>query len=371
MTTDDAVEQLAIGIARGFEHLLAAIVGHADKLSADLSAGDPRAAEVAQIRDAAEQATALTHQLLAFSRLQSLNPSDLDLNAVVDRSRRGLRRLVGDRITLEVQPQASLWPVRADAAQLAEILRHLVLNARDAMPDGGTVTIVTANVTLEADGAQRVDLDPGDYVELSVADTGVGIEPGVQAHLFEPFFTTRRRARVKGLGLAMVRGFTQQSGGNVVVESEVGHGSRFRLYLPAILKTVLQEAETPAALAKRGRQTALVTGDDAAIRALISEVLRRRGYVVITAESSAEAMREADAREGAIDLLVASGTEDGPLARALCSRRPPMRVLYVLAPSDAPPETLRQGIDDVLMTPFSPEQLGRKVRALAEGKSSA
>src|SRR5215212_6975661 len=124
MTSEDAVELLAAGIARGFDHLLTAIVGHADKLSADLSPGDPRAAEVAQIREAAEQATALTHQLLAFSRLQSLNPSDLDLNAVVDRSRRGLRRLLGDRVAMEIQPHASLWMVRADAAQLAEILRH-------------------------------------------------------------------------------------------------------------------------------------------------------------------------------------------------------------------------------------------------------
>jgi len=360
---DDAVEQLAIGIARGFEHLLTAIVGHADKLSADLSSGDPRAAEVAQIREAAEQATALTHQLLAFSRLQSLNPSDLDVNAVVDRSRPGLGRLLGDRITLEVRPDASLRPVRADAAQLAEILRHLVLNARDAMPEGGAVTIATAHVRLDAGGARQLDIHPGDYVELSVTDTGVGIEPSVQAHLFEPFFTTRRQARVKGLGLAMVRGFVQQSGGNVVVESEVGRGARFRVYLPDAAGTAA-DVETAAANDHPGSGTVMVTGDDRAVRMLTSDVLRRRGYQVMTAENPGHAIRQAEMHGGAIDLLISSASDGGELAEMLLQRRPAMRVLYMLDPADERPGALRDVLDDVLAKPFSPEQLARKVRSV-------
>src|SRR6185295_3614783 len=249
----DTVEALAAGIARGFDHLLTSIAIHADRLSADLSLSDPRATDVARIREAAEQASAL---------MQALQPSMVDVNAIVERARNTLARMLGPRVTLELRTAAALQPVLADASQLAEILRQLTLNARDAMPDGGAVTIATANVTLDADAARSREAEPGDYVELSVADTGVGIEPSVQAHLFEPFFSTRERARVTGLGLAMVRGFVRQSGGSVMVESEVGRGARFVVYLPALSGAAA--GEMASASDDRGSEQVLVLGDDRA-----------------------------------------------------------------------------------------------------------
>jgi two-component system, cell cycle sensor histidine kinase and response regulator CckA len=238
-----------------------------------------------------------------------------------------------------------------------------VLNARDAMPDGGAATIGTANVALDAERARRLALDPGEYVELSVADTGVGIEPGVQAHLFEPFFTTRRRAPVKGLGLAMVRGFVRQSGGNVIVESEAGRGARFMVYLPAT-------AEVPPALDGcgepdvRGSETVMVTGDDRAVRMLIGDVLRRRGYRVMIAENTGHALRQADAHAGAIDLLITTRGNGGMLAETLLEKRPAMRVLYILTPGEERPEGVDGTATDVLAKPFSPDALAGKVLAI-------
>ena len=363
---DEAVEVLAAGIARGFDHLLTAIVGHAEKLSADLSPADPRAAEVAKIREAAQQASGLTQQLLAFCRMQALRPTIVDLNVVVRRARRTLGRILGGQVAFELQLAGGLRTVHADAGQLGEILRHLVRNAGDAMPDGGAVTIATANVTLDADAALRLGLQAGDYVELSVADTGVGIEPSVQAHLFEPFFTTRERERerVKGLGLAMVRGFVRQSGGVVVVESEVGRGTRFTVYLPATTEAAGKDEGGRPARDERGPETVLVTGDDRAVRMLIGDVLRRRGYQMITAENTVHALRQSDAHRGEIDLLITSGSDGAALAETLLEQRPNLKVIYVLAPGEDRPDAAGISADDVLAKPFSPETLARKVRAV-------
>ena len=358
----DTVEALAAGIARGFDHLLTSIAIHADRLSADLSLSDPRATDVARIREAAGQASALTQQLLAFCRMQALQPSMVDVNAIVERARNTLARMLGPRVTLELRTAAALQPVLADASQLAEILRQLTLNARDAMPDGGAVTIATANVTLDADAARSREAEPGDYVELSVADTGVGIEPSVQAHLFEPFFSTRERARVTGLGLAMVRGFVRQSGGSVIVESEVGRGARFVVYLPALSGAAA--GEMASASDDRGSEQVLVIGDDRAVRVLIADVLRRRGYHVMLAENAGQALRQAEAHAGAIDLLIASGSDSGALCDAVFETRPAMRVLWVLAPADERPEPHAGRREDSLAKPFTPDTLARKVRTI-------
>jgi CheY-like chemotaxis protein len=361
MSKNETVELLAGGIAHDFDALLSAIVGHADNLSDYISPGDPRAAEVAAIREAAETAAALTRQLLAFSRTQALRPTIVDLNAIVERARPALRRLLGDRITFDARLSATLLRVRVDADQLEHILRNLAVNAREAMPAGGTFSITSANARLSGEEARRCDVEPGEYVELSVSDTGVGMEPAVQSHLFEPFFTTKERARGTGLGLAMVYGVVRQSGGCISVESEIGRGSRFVMYLPATraLRALSTEHES---------ETVLVMGDDASVQSFIGDVLRRRGYELLLADDAWDALRLAETHARPIDLLITAGPNGAVLADALCARRPATRVLYVSASeADAPV----RGAGDrypiaMLQKPFSPAALARKVRAVLQ-----
>lgn len=347
MATNDTVELLAGGIAHDFDALLNAIVGHADTLIDCLSPGDPRAAEVAAIQQAAEQAAALTQQLLAFSRTQTRRPAVLNLNAVVEGARPKLQRLVGPQIRLDVQPAADLSSVRADAEQLEHILRNLALNAGDAMPNGGVLTVATANVSLDAATAAHREVPPGDYVELSVADTGVGIAASLQAHLFEPFFTTKQRARGTGLGLAMVHGVVTQSEGHISVESAVGRGARFAIYLPATKQTPAgRTSPERGAQAGRGSETVLLVGDDLAVQGFIGDVLRRRGYRLLMAQDAWDALRLEAEHDAAIDLLITAGTNGGEVADALRNRRPNTPVLEV-----------------PLGKPLTPNALARKVRA--------
>ena len=347
MATDDTIEQLAGGIANDFDALLNAIVGHADTLTDCLSPGDPRAVEVAAIRRAAEQAATLIQQLLAFSRTQSRQPAVLNLNTVVESARPTLQRLVGPQIRLDVQPAAGLHSVRADAEQLEHILRHLAMNARDAMPHGGVLTMATANVSLDAESAAHREVSPGDYVELSVTDTGVGIAAGLQPHLFEPFFTTKERTRGTGLGLAMVHGVVTQSEGHISVESAVGRGARFAICLPATSdapggRTSLDRG----AKAGRGSETVLLVGDDLAVQGFIGDVLRRRGYRLLMAQDAIDALRLAADGDTAIDLLITAGIDGTAIAAALRRREPHARVL------DVP-----------LDRPLTPDALARRVRA--------
>jgi two-component system cell cycle sensor histidine kinase/response regulator CckA len=365
MPKDETVELLAGGIAQDFDALLSAIVGHADNLSDYISPADPRAAEVAGIREAAESAVALTRQLLAFSRTQDLRLTTVDLNAVVQRSRHTLRRLLGDFVTLDTYLGDDLRGVRADGDQLEIVLRNLAVNAREAMPHGGAFTITTTNARLSSKQAGRCDVEPGEYVELSLSDTGVGMEPAVQAQLFEPFFTTKQRARGTGLGLAMVYGVVRQSGGCINVESAVGRGSRFVIYLPA---TDQPAAAEHGARADSGSETVLVMGDDASVQSFVGDVLRRRGYDVLVADDPWHALRLADAHERPIDLLITAGTAGAIVTDALSARRPSMRVLYVSASEvDAPVATGPNECPvDILHKPFSPAALARKVRALLQ-----
>jgi two-component system cell cycle sensor histidine kinase/response regulator CckA len=369
MPKNETVELLAGGIAHDFDLLLTAIVGHADNLSDYLSPADPRAAEVVAIRQAAAQANALTQQLLAFSRTQALQPTVVDLNGVLDRMRHGLQRLLGNQVALDLRQAPDLWRVRADGVQLEHILRHLAVNARDAMPAAGVLTIATANLRVGEDEARRREVEPGDYVELSVADKGIGIESRMQAHLFEPFYTTKLRVRGTGLGLAMVYGAVKQSGGGIHVESEVGRGSRFKVILPATLETAEAQHAGRGARAESDAETVLLMGDDCAVQAFINDVLRRRGYRLLVAEDLWQAMRLAEAHDAPIDLLITTGTNGAALADALCGRNPATRVLYVLASeTDTPRQmagTTGEAID-VLNKPFSPDTLARKVRAVLE-----
>ena len=347
MALNDTVELLAGGIAHDFDALLTTIVGHADTLIECLSPGDPRLAEVAAIRHAAQQAALLTQQLLAFSRTQSHHPSVLSLNLLVDVSRPTLQRLVGAGIRLEFLPSDGLWNVRADADQFEHILRHLAMNARDAMPAGGVLTLATANVTLDPAAAAQREVMPGDYVELSVTDTGMGIAAAMQPHLFEPFFTTKPRARGTGLGLAMVQGVVTQNRGHISVDSAVGRGARFAIYLPATRETAagLVPRER-GGRADRGSETVLLLAGDLAVQAFIGDVLRRRGYQLVVAQGADDAARLASNPETVIDLLLTAGLDGEAAAGALRRDRPNARVL------DLP-----------LGKPLTPDALARRVRA--------
>jgi CheY-like chemotaxis protein len=370
MAKNETVERLAGGIAHDFDLLLTAIVGHAETLSDYLSPGDPRALQVAAIRQAAERASRLTQQLLAFSRTQTLQPTVLDLNAVIERARHGLRRVLGDPILLHTQPADRLWSVRADPAQLEQILHNLALNARDGMPGGGAVTITTANVSMgEADARVR-DMEPGDYVELSMTDTGAEIDSSVQPHLFEPFFPATHRPRGTGLRLAMVYGVVKQSGGHITVESPSSadrRGSRFAVYLPATREQAPHARADRRLEAEQRSETVLLLGDDRNVRAFIGDVLRRRGYRLLLAKDAWHALRVAEEHDSAIDLLITTGANGVVIADALRERRPSTRVLHVSASADDAPVDRGSGREApraVLAQPFTPAALARKVRAV-------
>ena len=346
MAPHDTVELLAGGIAHDFDALLNVIVGHADTLTDCLSPGDPRAVQVAAIRLAAEQAATLTQQLLAYSRTQARQPTVLNLNAIVETVRPTLQRLVGPGIRLEIRPAAALANVLADAEQLEHILRHLAMNARAAMPAGGVLTMATANVSLDEAAAAHREVAAGGYVELSVTDTGVGIAAGTQPRLFEPFFTTKARISGTGLGLAMVQGVVAQSAGHISVESAVGCGARFAIYLPATSEPPgARGSRDRGAKAGRGSETVLLMGDDLAVRGFIADVLRRRGYRMLVARDAGDALRLAAGDEGPIDLLMTAGADGTAVAEALRGPHSHARVL------DVP-----------LGKPLTPDALARRVR---------
>jgi two-component system, cell cycle sensor histidine kinase and response regulator CckA len=347
----ETVGRLADGIAHDFNNLLAAIVGHIEVLSDYLAPGDPRAAEVHAIREAADLAADLTRQLVAFSRKQQLQPMVLNLNDVIERTRTVVQRLIRESVVLETRPADQLWSVRADAGQVEQIILNLAVNGRDAMSRGGVLTIETANVTISTEVARRRSVEEGDYVELSVSDTGTGITPEVRVRLFEPFFTTKDRSRGTGLGLATVYGIVKQSGGHIIVESEVGQGSKFLIYLPATAaseEVLLPEHRTRG---ERGSETVLVVEHDKAVRSLIGDVLRRRGYRLLVAQDGDDALRVVAEHDAAIHLLITSlstpATTSAAVAAAMRERRPDTRVLF-------------------LQKPFTPVGLAKKVRTVLE-----
>ena len=345
MATNDTVGLLAGGIAHDFDALLDAIVGHADALTDCLSPGDPRSAQVAAIRQAAEQAAMLTQRLLAFSGTQPRQLAVLSLNSIIDRARPTLKRLIGPAIRLELRAAADLSGVCADPEQMEYLLRHLAMNARDAMPDGGVLTLATANVPLDEASAAEREVRPGLYVELSVIDTGVGIAAAMQPHLFDPFFTTKPRALGTGLGLAMVQGVVTQNHGHIRVDSAVGCGARFAIYLPATCE-IERGPTSPdrGAKAGRGSETVLLMGDDL-VHGFIGDVLKRRGYQLLTAHDEGDALRLASGEEPLIDLLITAGKDATAVVDSLRRHQPRARVL-----------------DMPLGKPLTPDALARRVR---------
>ncbi|HJS42352.1 MAG TPA: PAS domain S-box protein [Gemmatimonadales bacterium] len=365
----EAVGQLAGGIAHDFNNLLTAILGNTQLLLRELPPGDEKRHDVEEIRKASERAASLTRQLLAYSRRQMLRPETLDLNVVVADMERMLRRLIGEHIALVTVLAPDLGSVRADPNQIEQVLVNLAVNARDAMPDGGKLTIETANAELDEAFTQvHLGSVAGSYTMISVTDTGVGMDANVRAHLFEPFFTTKEVGKGTGLGLATVYGIVKQSDGYIAVYSSPGSGASFKIYLPRIQPA--PAAPPPAAKDRpeRGTETILVVEDEAAVLTLSRRALEAQGYVVLAAANPADAMRIVERHSGTIHLLltdvVMPGSSGRELADWVSDRSPELRVLYMSGyPGDAVVQrgSLPSG-SAFVQKPFSPDELARKVR---------
>ncbi len=371
----EAVGRLAGGIAHDFNNLLTAILGSVDFLRRALGPDHPEHAETEEIQKAAVRAADLTRQLLAFSRQQVLAPKVLELDALVTNLEKMLRRLIGEDLELHFVPKAPRAAVRADPGQLEQVIVNLVVNARDAMPRGGRLTIESTVVDLDAAYAwEHGTVEPGRYVMLAVTDTGVGIDRAAQARLFEPFFTTKEFGKGTGLGLATVYGIVKQSGGYIWVYSEPGRGATFKVYLPRVEQAGEPVAiPQPPARALGGTETILLAEDEPAVRNLARRVLEKHGYKLLLAATGWHGVRLAEQHGSPIDLLVTDvvmpemgGRE---LAQRLTTRQPSLKVLYLSGYTDD--AIVHHGVLDAgvafLQKPFKPDELVRKIREVLDG----
>ncbi len=364
------------GIAHDFNNLLTAISGFGQLTLEALDAGDPLRRNLDEIHIAAGRAAELTRQLLAFSRQQILQPRLLDLNSVLQEALVMLRRVIGEDVAIATVMAQDLGRIRADAGQVVQIVLNLAVNARDAMPQGGELTIRTSNRTLTAeDAGTGFDVAPGEYVELEVSDTGSGMSAAVLARVFDPFFTTKEVGKGTGLGLSTVYGIVKQSGGYIWAESELGFGARFRICFPRVEGPVEGNAMMnggPAPVV-RGDETILLVEDESAVRALIRTILRSRGYHVLVAGNGREALACLEHHAEAIDLLltdvVMPGMGGRELAAEVSARYPQVRVLFM---SGYATDVVAEGgwMDSgahFLQKPFGPELLTQTVRQILEG----
>jgi signal transduction histidine kinase/CheY-like chemotaxis protein len=382
----EAVGRLAGGVAHDFNNVLTAILGSTELLLLDSAPGVPVREELDIIRDAATRAQDLIRQLLAFSARQVLRPVVVDLNHLVASVGKMLRRLISEDIRLTTEPARELGAVRADPGQLEQVLLNLAVNARDAMPDGGHLTIRTFNAEvggqpdrLPDDPEPAVDrVPPGRYVVLEFSDTGVGMTAEIQGRIFEPFFTTKPQGKGTGLGLATVYGIVRQSGGHVAVRSAPGAGTTFRLYLPQVDEAIAPATgPTPVTAPAGGSETVLLAEDDQLVRLLTRRILEQAGYDVLVAGGGAEALELARRHEGPIDLLLTDvvmpemGGRD--LTRRLAEVRPGVPVLYMTGYSDD--AIARHGVLDpgtaLIQKPFTPAALARKVRQVLDRSPEA
>jgi PAS domain S-box-containing protein len=378
----ESLGQLAGGVAHDFNNLLSVILNYASFVSEELA--EPREPQrdweairrdVNEIQRAAERATRLTHQLLAFGRREVVQLEVLSLNDVVDGVERLLEPMLGEHVELITNLAAGLWMVMADPGQLEQVLVNLALNARDAMPDGGTLTLETENVTAdEAYASRRPALAAGRYVRLRVTDTGSGMGRDVADHAFEPFFTTKPQGEGAGLGLATIYGVVKQAGGDIVLSSELGLGTTFSVLLP-VTSTLAPAREPEAAVdGPRGRETVLVVEDEAAISEVTRRILSRGGYEVIVATGASHAIELARAREGPLDLVVTDVIMPDMLGREVAARieqiRPGISVLYMSGyaqPVLAAQGTLEPGIT-LVEKPASAAELLTQVRRLLDAR---
>jgi two-component system, cell cycle sensor histidine kinase and response regulator CckA len=376
----DAIGQLAGGIAHDFNNLLTVIMSYGSLLLNDLDEGDPRRDDAQEIANAAARASGLTHQLLAFSRKQILEPRLMSVNDVVNGVEKLLRRLIGEDIELATTLEPDLYSINADPGQLEQVLINLAVNSRDAMPEGGRLHISTANTFLSAEhGGRQLSASPGQYIMLAVSDTGVGMSREIQRRMFEPFFTTKGQGKGTGLGLATVYGIIKQSGGDVWIYSEPGKGTTFKVYFPRAGEgPALHLVAENTQMSPRGTETILVVEDDPALRALSARVLEANGYTVLLARNGIEALAIASGYAGHIDMVatdvVMPKMNGRPLVEKLTETRQGMRVLFMSGYTDD--EVMRRGVIDghaaFLQKPFTPPQFARKVReVLDQGKRAA
>jgi two-component system, cell cycle sensor histidine kinase and response regulator CckA len=366
----EAIGQLAGGVAHDFNNLLLVITGHSALLAQDKALKGPSKNSVIEILRAAEQAAGLTQQLLAFSRQQLLTPKLVDLNSVVSETRSLLRRLIGEDVHLVTELQRRLRPVKVDPSQLQQVILNLAVNARDAMPQGGTLTLKTRNLALESP-PQTDPLTPG-QVLLEVIDTGCGMTPEVQARIFEPFFTTKPEGKGTGLGLAVAHGIIQQSGGRIQVRSHPGAGTAVSIYLPAAKGPVEKPKKSAPGKSAKGKETILLAEDEEAVRHVTARILETFGYRVLQARSGEEALSLAQNHPDTINLLLADvvmpGMSGRQLADALHARNPGLKVLFQSGYTDD--AVLRHGVIQAevafLQKPFTPNALAKKVRQMLE-----
>jgi two-component system cell cycle sensor histidine kinase/response regulator CckA len=371
----ESIGRLAGGVAHDFNNLLTTIIGFSDMTLMRLPEGDPVCEYVQEIKHAGERAASLTAQLLAFSRKQVIQPRVMVLNTVIQETEKMLSRLIGEHIDVVTVLEPGLWNVRANPAQMSQVLMNLAVNARDAMPGGGKLTIETANVALDWVYARQhgVDLQPGPYVMLAVSDTGIGMDEETRSQIFEPFFTTKEKGKGTGLGLSTVYGIVKQNKGYVWVYSEPGKGTAFKIYLPRIEgEAKKRKADDASPDMLKGNETILLVENEESVRRLSEEVLGECGYRVLAASDGEDAMTLSEQYGGEIHLLltdmVMPGMSGRDLAEGMISLRPGIKVLYMSGYTDD--AIVRHGGldegDEFLQKPFTPEVLARKVREVLD-----
>jgi PAS domain S-box-containing protein len=373
----EAIGRLAGGIAHDFNNLLTAIMGYSELFAYELDPKDPRQRFVQEIHKTAQRAASLTRQLLAFSRKQVLQPRVLDLNAALASIEKMLRRVIGEDIDLVTRLSPDLGSVKVDPGQIEQVIMNLSVNARDAMPRGGKLTIETANVDLDDDYARRhVGVTPGAYVMLAVSDTGSGMDPETQSRIFEPFFTTKSHGAGTGLGLSTVYGIVKQSGGHIWLYSEPGRGTTFKIYFPRVEEEAETEQPTPVIPQPTGgSETILLVEDEEVVRDVAHRILLRYGYNVLVAEHGEEALHICETHDGAIHLMITDVVLPQMSGRELADRvtglRPEMKVLYVSGYTDN--AIVHHGVLEpgtaFLGKPFTPDTLAVKVREVLDSES--